>query len=467
MKKYSIYILIIMALCSCVGEEIPAHETQPSLTDRQLTLVMQIPGTNAPVTFAYSPSGENEVRTVDILVFKVDSKGEHYYKHIPVRSIRDDNNTTKKVDIALEAIDTRLILLANVNHLFTEEMTYLLENDAKSGDVTKEIILDRFMFDFKEQWKAGDHAGNAFPMYGESGIVPAKSAAVNEIKMIRAIARIDIANDARNAGWSIDSVYVFNTNDKGFVAPSFDKRGTILETPHVPSAAKANAKSFGYLFVPNAGTTTLSMEREIYVAEDMQDSGTPTSIVLRILHEGKKPQYYRVDLKGTDGELMPLLRNYRYRIFITGITGDGYLTAEEAATAAKRTPISSEVEIDELGLEKIIFNDQYKLGVSELQVAFHADGSWMGMEPGETSYSLKVYTTYSNWSVSMDESLAAWLKFDGSNGDGLNAEFPASCHSLGLIAEANTSGLHRSGTIYLRAGTLRFAITVLQNGNSR
>jgi hypothetical protein len=209
------------------------------------------------------------------------------------------------------------------------------------------------------------------------------------------------------------------------------------------------------------------MEREIYVAEDMQDSGKPTSIVLRILQDGKKPQYYCVDLKGADGELMPLLRNYRYRIFITGITGDGYPTAEEAATATKRASISSEVEIDELGLGKIIFNGQYKLGISELQAAFQADGSWNGMEPGETSYLFKVYTTYPNWSVSMDEDLATWLKLEGANNDSPNVEFPASCHSLRLVAEPNTSGQHRSGTIQLRAGTLRFTITILQDGNNK
>jgi hypothetical protein len=425
---------------------------------------MQIPGTNAPVTYAYSSSGENEVQTVDILVFKVDSKGEHYYKHIPVRSIRQDNNTTKKVDIALEAIDTRLVLLANASHLFTEEMMYLLENDARSDDVTKEDILSRFVFDFNKPWKADDYTGNAFPMYGESGIIQAKSVTVSEIKMIRAIARIDIASEARNTGWTIDSVYVFNTNNKGFVAPSFDKKGAAVETPHIPSAARANTKGFGYLFVPNAGTTTLSMEREIYITEDMQDGQEPTTIVLRILHEGKKPQYYRVDLKGADGELIPVLRNYRYRIFITGITGEGYPTAEEAATSAKRPSISSEVEINELGLGKIIFNDQYKLGVSEVQVCFHADGSWEGIN-GETSYSLKVYTTYPNWTASMDESMATWLTFDGSNGDGLEMEFPASSHSLGLTVAPNLSGHFRSGTIYLRAGTLLQAITILQDGN--
>ncbi|GHT27542.1 hypothetical protein AGMMS49574_00180 [Bacteroidia bacterium] len=465
MKKYSIYILIIMALCSCVGEEIPTHVTPPTPTDRQLTLIMQIPGTNAPVTYAYSPSGENEVQTVDILVFKVDSTGEHYYKHIPVRSIRQDNNTTKKVDIALEAIDTRLILLANVSHLFTEEMMYLLENDARSGDVTKEDILDRFVFDFNKPWKADDHTGNVFPMYGESGVVQAKSVTVNEIKMIRAIARIDIANEAHNAGWTIDSVYVFNTNNKGFVAPSFDKRGIAVETPHVPSAARANTKGFGYLFAPNAGTTTLSMEREIYITEDMQDGQESTTIVLKILHEGKKPQYYRVDLKGADGELIPILRNYRYRIFITGIRGEGYPTAEEAVTATKLPSISSEIEINELGLGKIIFNDQYKLGVSEVKVSFRADGSWEGINGETSSYSLKVYTTYSNWTASMDESMATWLTFDGANGDGLKMEFPASSHSLGLTVAPNPSGHFRSGTIYLRAGTLLQAITILQEGN--
>ncbi|MDR2496241.1 MAG: BACON domain-containing protein [Tannerellaceae bacterium] len=468
MKKYSIALISLLSfitLFSCAGEEI-LHDAQPGgsyANDnlKHLTLTLHIPGTNAPATFSYSAIDENDVKTVDILVFKSSSAGEHYYKHLHVSNVRNNQTTTSKsIDIDLDAIDARLVLLANVSYLFDNEMNSRLENDSAMGNVSKQSILDRFVFDFSN-FSTGNIADSdyAFPMYGESDLISANSTVVPEIKMIRAIARVDIAASAHIDGWNIDSVYVFNIKDKGFVAPSFGTRGNITETPRVPIDAKPGTRSFS--FRPNAGVTTPAMEREIYITEDAQSQGSPTCIVLKINKADSRPQFYCAKIQDANGGLLPILRNYRYRITITGISGEGYDSAEEAAVMPSSL-VSSEVETDELGLENIVFNSDHKLGVSVLHVNFRADGLSSSIDAGSKA-SIKVFTTYTNWSVTADASMADWLSIEGA--DGLKAERPASSRSLELIAQPNSSGQPRYGRIYIKSGTLRQEITISQDGN--
>jgi hypothetical protein len=458
---------MIWILSSCLSEEeLPVYvPPTPVTADRDLTVVIQIPGTHIPVTYAYPSIDENEIRTVDILVFKVDASGEHYYKHIFVPAVSQNNYTTKQLHIHLEPVDTRLIVLANIHHLFTSEMDYILQLDSIDGNVDKQSLMSQFVFNFTKPWNPYDYEGNdGFPMYGESKQVGADVKEVNDIKMIRAVTRIDIVNETRNSKFVIDSVYVFNTKNKGFVAPSFDSNGAILERPHIPSAAQVNTQAFGFEFTPNAGIVTPVMEREIYVTEDTQETDQPTSIILKLVYEDGRAHFYRVDMKDKEGFMLPIRRNYRYRIHLTEVLGAGYPTAREAADASGNLSLSSTVESTELGLTKIVFNDQYLLGVSLPELIFNADGSWAGKTPEELYYSLKVYTTYAEWSASWDEDLKNWLHPADKNITGLQVDYPASCLSLDITPLPNTTGETRTGEINLRAGTLQMNITVIQYG---
>jgi hypothetical protein len=478
MNRYYTFICLLLSLltlASCVGDEIffPDQSAGGKYDDnpgshatnaKQLTLNIHIPGTNAPVTFAYSELDENDVRTIDILVFKITSEGEYYYRHIPVNKIRNNNSTTNKsLDVTIDAIDARLILLANVRRLFTDEMNRQLRQDSITGNVEEQSILSRFEFNFIRPWTSQRfNDGEAFPMYGRSSIIPAASTTAGEIKMIRSIARIDIANSTPNAAWSIDSIYIVNSKNKGYVAPSFGSGGAIAEIPNIPVSAAPNAVSFSYPFTANAGVTTQSMEREIYITEDCQTSTThPTGIVLKVIKPGSKPQYYRADLKDSNGNLLPILRNYRYRIFITGISGNGYETVEEAAVRP-HSSVSSEVETDELGMGNIVFNDDHKFGVSAQHIHFNADGSHEQTADNHTTYVLKIFTTYINWSISADALLADWLAIDGSNN--LEAEHPSDARAINLAVAANPSATPRCGRLYLKSGALRQEITITQDG---
>ncbi|MDR1646173.1 MAG: hypothetical protein LBS05_10220 [Tannerellaceae bacterium] len=465
MNKLTIILLLTVLFFSCVDDErtvdqvLPVTPTVPVARDKNVVLTMRIPGTYLPVTYAYSENDENEIRTVDVLAFRIDSTGkEFYYKHIRVPAIMQDNGETKKVEFRLDLVDSRLVVLANVQNLFTWEMEERLLADSIAGNVTKENVMKRFVFEVTEP--VGRQM-EPFPMYGESDILRSSDQMADDIKMIRAITRIDILNSITDNRMTIDSVYLLHTKNKGYVAPGFNSEGAIVGTPHVPADARPNA-AFGYKFTPNSTGSVAAMEREIYITEDGQDSDQPTMIVLKISQEGRPSQYYRVDMLGNDGQLLPILRNNRYRIHLTKIMGDGYASVEAAADVPKPS-LSSTIDANELGISTVVFNDRYKLGASASKVFFNADGSWEGQKAGETLYSLKIHTTYSGWSVSRltDES-TGWLNLADVNPESGPANFPASCFELNMKVTPNTTGKNRSGKIRLTAGTLHLDINVTQ-----
>ncbi|MDR2811277.1 MAG: hypothetical protein LBB84_12120 [Tannerellaceae bacterium] len=461
MNKLTIILLFATLFFSCVDDERLINPTvEPVVKDKNVVLTMQIPGTYLPVTYAYSENDENEIRTVDVLIFRVDESGnEYYYKHIRIPTIAQNNGNTKKVQFRLEFMDSRLLVLANVRNLFTGEMEDRLRTDSVAGHVTKDEVMKRFVFDMTKPF--GEEK-EPFPMYGESDILRSSDTTVGEIKMTRSITRIDVVNSISDYKVRIDSIYFLQTKNKGAVAPGFNEKGEIVGTANVPSEAQPNTHAFGYKFVQNAGNVSPAMEREIYIAEDGQDTNTPTIIILKIACEDRPAQFYRVDMLNKDGELLPILRNYRYRLNILKIAGNGYPTI--AAAAAVPTPsLSSTVETNELGISSVVFNDQYKLGVSTTDIVFKADGSWDGKTNNEIVYSLKVYTTYSGWSVTWEgNELAGWLNLMDVDMKKGTMDFPASRLELNMKVEPNTTGGTRQGKIKLTAGMLHLEINVVQ-----
>ncbi|MDR1918344.1 MAG: hypothetical protein LBQ65_01710 [Tannerellaceae bacterium] len=459
MKQYSISLLLAMLFFSCVDEEQTIRPVDPLAKDKEVVLTMHIPGTHLPVTYAYSEADENDIRTVDALIFRVDSAGnEAYYRHITIPAINNEGGNTKKVQLRMDLIDARIIVLANVRDLFTPEMKGRLRADSIAGNASKDRVLKRFVFEMNEPI---GRQKEAFPMYGESEVIRSSEHAAKEIKMIRAITRIDIINGLLDSKVEIDSIYLFQTKNKGYVAPGFDDKGAIIGTANMPESAAANLQKFGYKFVQNAGTASPAMEREIYLTEDSQESDAPTVIVLKILHQDAAPQFYRVDMLDKDGDLLPILRNYRYRINIMKITSGGYPTAEAAAAVSKPS-LSSTVETNELGISTVVFNDQYKLGVSTTELVFKADGSWEGQLPGEAYYSLKVHTTYSGWTAAWEGGEpAGWLNVAEARGE-TSVDFPATSLALHIKPQPNTTGKTRVGRIKLTAGTLQIIVNLTQ-----
>jgi hypothetical protein len=429
-------------------------------------LTLHIPGTNVPIVYSGDVINENDIETLDILVFKIEDNGEHFFQHIPVSTGITNNGSSKKLSVKLQplSVPVRLLVLANVSHLFTPDILNVLKSDSISGNVEKIWILNRFVFDFNEPWNLNKSEGRearAFPMYGESEKINTSSPEFADINMRRSVVRIDIGIGSETL--EIDSVYLFNTPNKGFVAPQFDKNGVIIEIPHVPAHTIDN-KGFAYKFIPALNDKGRIMEKMIYTTEDMQDVPTPTIIVVKARHNGGKYNYYRVDMLNKEEEMIPLLRNNRYRLNITNINGSGYASPEEALNAP--TDVESQLEATVLDIHEYVSNDQYLMGVSIGKIMFNWDGSWAGALPEEKAFHLLVYTSYPQWSVHWIDEEPDWVEIEDENGNTITGTetFPSNATSLYIrILSPNTSGKMRTAKFKLATGTLRKEITVTQD----
>jgi hypothetical protein len=399
---------------------------------------------------------------MDILVFKVSECGEYYAGHIPISNITRASESIRTCNVKLQLFDARLVILANARGMFTPALQESLSNDSVVGTVDKKTVLERFQFYFTEPWNVGDVAGaevKAFPMYGESDVIDSLAQEVGAIQMIRSVARIDVnigTNDVL-----LDSVFVYHAKNHVYLAPFFDDRGMIIESPHIPADALSNPRPFGYKFENTEKGLTPTMTRKIYLAEDGQSSSSPTVLVVKTVGQGRPAYYYRVDMRNSSGDLIPILRNCRYLVRITEITGVGYLTADEAAAAPANT--NSTVEADEVEINEIEFNAQYYIGVNQGVIPFRWDGSWEGQ--GEDAYfTLNVLTTYFSWSAQWDPvNFSGWLHITGSEGVSI-MQFPASVTNLKIrVLQPNETGVPRSGNILLKAGTLSKNIIITQD----
>lgn len=449
------HLFILLSSCLSEEKETGVRPSPPVDEARSLTLTIQIPGTSIPVTYALNPDAENAIQTIDVLVFRVADDGVFFHEHIPVEKVIQPGtlSSIKQFGLTLEDIDARLVVLANVRHLFNNSLLTLLD-EATQKEYTKEEVMSYFIFDFSMPWNTGQLPGDIlpFPMYGESDIIRRTDTGSDEIKMKRSICRIDIGVASAGA-FEIDSVFIFYANNKGYVAPAFDSYGTILEKPNIPSSTSANTKYFTYKYEANNEKGMNLMESTIYITEDTQNSEKPTTLVIKASQQGADMQYYRINLKDKEGYSIPFIRNYRYRIVVTGISGEGYLSAREAAEAP--TSLPSLIDANELELRAVEFNDHYLLGLGTDYILLE----------DEKAFTLDVYTTYNCWSAAWkDGQTPSWIGWTNTNGENAgNGEtvFSSAVTALGLkITENPLPEVVYRATLIIRAGTLAREVTI-------
>lgn len=461
------YLLLSSLFFSCVADEHEIKIPDTKEEERELLVTIQIPGTNVPITYRdISETEENEIRTLDVLVF-CDGKGDDYfYKHVSIPALTEDNGTVKSFKMKLKSMDAKLVVLANVHDLFTPAMEDQLSIDSLHANVSKEIIMRRFVFSYT--YPKGE-SRMPFPMYGESEAVSGEVSNVDEIRMTRSVARIDIGI-ADNCPFTIDSVYIFNSKDKGYVSPSFSQSGSILEEPWVPHNAVPYASPIGYAFKGNSlKGNTVMMERTIYITEDTQRTNKPTVVVVKVVQPNTTPVYYRIHMQEPDESFIPIRRNYRYKICIIDASETGYSSAKEAAEAT--ASLHTVIESNELDIREIVVDetDRYMLGVSTSEVVFNADGTWAEKNNNENVYILKIHTTYPRWTASWNaRDFEGWLTLPGnSNENGIvRMENPSSIRTILIKPTTNNTEKERSGSITLTAGTLTLEVKLIQKGKS-
>lgn len=302
-------------------------------------------------TYALDDGEETELKDVDVLVYIADGGDwKFHYRTVgeigPVTPTGDGGGTAQiEVKIRPTQVDSRLVIIANARQQLNaypfvagESLTVLQENLVyELGEGERWLAnLDGATDDYAPlpMWAEHPVAGG---INGGTKILP------GDINLLRSLARVDVLADAVAADFTLDRVYVYNSNRNGLIIPGVDSTG-----PSLPSVLLTNDNDvLDYEVI-----TGNKLEGEIYLFE--ADAGTgdgtfpPDPDATALVIEGRfygnaTPYFYRIDFKDVGNTaLIPLLRNYRYRVNITTANYDegGELTKEDAFGAASLERIS-------------------------------------------------------------------------------------------------------------------------------
>jgi uncharacterized protein (TIGR02145 family) len=454
--------------------------------DRLVTLALSVPA--SPASRGLTTDEESEVKSIDVLLFKVDATEYFYY-----RAIGDiDPVTGKKFSVKLPGGTWNVVVLANAGQAFdklVDPHKSLLAPAKTAPDVSivaRREVLEHLVLQLNDEtkkWPEGTFAG--IPMWGYYNALVINSstpATAATIDLTRAIARVNVSvvddDDLDEydvtAVFSLASVHLYNYNRAGSIAPAAINGAGYDGTQWSGSEATLpNLPALG-LLVDNATPLKVTgpldynvppaqkhdYSGEIYTFEAAAGTGTSlstnTCLVIGGNYNGEL-SYYRVDFAKSDGTYLSLLRNHSYNVKIKEVFAAGYASIDEAFDN-KPSNIKVEIDEDDGTIGHVVFNEQNFLGASTGEITVPANA--------KTGYGFTANTdVFDGWEITgtsvTDEPHAgfdvSWITgitpASGSAGGTTNVTFNAS---------ENTSGARRVGYIHLQAGRLHLAVKVTQ-----
>jgi len=441
-------------------------------------------------TMAGATNKEDEVQSIDILIFDASNTTEVFLERVVVNAsdiTHDFSSNPSKVTFSAKltatTTETRIVLVAN------EPVTMNLEK----GVTTKLEVMQGLIRTSTDKWPAdGANTGGyrAIPMYGETSKIDkiTPSVSIPAINLTRMLARIDIINSA--SGFLLEEVYLVNYNTTGYVAPAWDADGQLINDTSDPINVPGDGgKQTGVesneriSYVITNGVKDYRYEGEIYTYEapaaidaannsdgSPNDDSTDRKDAVCLIVKGKidngTSSYYRIDfLTGEKDEAvyMALKRNYKYIIDITDASGTGYPSPEEAL-AAYRTMTNMSVRLIAYNRDKvsdIVYNGQYMLGVSESEINVS--------QYEHTEYKIDVFTDNpEGWEATILSTPGSdWLKFSDGTQDGNTNPVTGNANVDGEVllkipyyrADVDSE---RTATVVLTAGRLTQEIKITQ-----
>jgi hypothetical protein len=459
--------------------------TCPTAGDGTVLLQIRMPEmakTRATQTSIPAKTNEYDIDHLDVLVFadKGGANDTFLYATTPTSEVADSGNPATRIFVlpirkSDSGVKQRLVLIANLE----TEVAALIEQYLSGEDSTtveKTEALSLLTFAHK------DWHGGGLPMWGESTgaiITPSSTgSAFGNIDMLFSVARIEAAvngnSDLSKAGtldnFRFKQFQIKNRLKFGYAAPqdgsgyangkvtspsvpSSNEKTTLTESPYTVGSGVSYYSAIGY--AQEINNSELSNDEGLYVliggqyvepGETVEDS-TPVT-------------WYRVDLydrSAADPQTakLDILRGHRYMINITGVTGSGYDTPEEAAesyTSKMNAEVTvwngNNLEVDPAG--------QYKLNISESEWNFNG----LARTDADTNNKVTISTDYKDgWVASIKDTAGNdinWLTLSQASGDADEVS------EVSINVLAYNSQIPRRGHITVEAGKWSYVINVSQ-----
>lgn len=477
----SFYLLTLLAtvwLAGCMQEEFDAT---PPIAGNGVRFTLTVPDAGIPSVSSRTMVGtgvankEDEVRTVDILVFDTSRSPAVFLEWVKGTGVTQDlanNISTVNFSAILSPTTTSACIVVVANKQLSD-----IVSGFTPKATTKDEVLEALIHTQTGGWPADGSTTDGYtpiPMYGEKEVTKLEPSInpIIGISMKRMLARIDIRNSASN--FTLEEVYLANYDTTGYVAPAWNANGEIIvstsdATPKIPANSVKQTGELLALKYPVNGNT---FDGEIYAFESLaavdaaQDGAASRKDAVCLIVKGKigngESTFYRIDFtKAGDVDepvgYFPLKRNYKYIVSITKALGIGYSSIGEAL--ASYTVMSNlKVRLIHYNRDKVkdvVYNGQYMLGVGEPEVNV--------AQYQNNGYVVDVFTDVpGGWKASVTEG-SDWLKFGGEATTASGIENDDTQLTLRIPYFNNgTIGATRTATVTLTAGRLTHEIKVVQ-----
>lgn len=457
-------------LSSCQDDDIQP----PDANTRMLTFSVKVPGSSSgPSTYALSTTDENEVKTIEILLFN--TSGNYVYQPIYSNVIATDalDSKIKTFSIKVPEGTYNMVVLANSRLPLSNILGLINVNDTKASVLSKLVITNN------SRWNTSAGTGGyiPIPMWGEisSITVNASTPTNNPVTLVRMLSKIDVALTHVNAtnNFKLKSIRLYNYNNVGLITPLAANWNSSLTTVTDASVPATSSLALGPLLYDGTSITTtdISSIGEIYAFEAIKGTSatlaSATCLVIGgIYGSDTQPTYYRIDFAQTTSSTtyLALLRNYNYKVNITAVSGPGLSTPTDAFNSR---PVNIKAEIlqwNDAQLTNIVVDGQYMLGVSQGEFSLPRNERTASNDDN----SLLVKTDYpSGWVVDKivdaGNTAISWLSLVSTSGTAITSGVSGSTTTTKLKLTENTSGSARVGFIHLKAGRLTYVVKVTQD----
>lgn len=480
MKQIFFYILpLLLVLIGCrddyeEGDHFPVSKEGKVQVPFSISMPAQL-----PKTYALDENDENEVRSIDILAFKVNGNDETfaYRAQADQGSIVDDGVNNKKkfvVTLFKDGSQTyRFVALANAK----DELDNTFAGGITVG-TSKDAIMQQLQLTGINKWNVNNGTAGylPIPMWGETpnSIIIQDNTTITDLKLLRMVAKMNVKIDPSISenSFALSSVSLYNYYSSGRIVPDAENllsgsSSTVEKPTVIGTTTKGPIDYEGSSIVTNNSIINNIYTFESVVPKTASEVNLSkvTTLVLGGKYNGStEVSYYRVDI-ANGKTYLDILRNHLYTINITKVKSAGYGTKEDAFNSR---PINIEAEVvvwDEAAIGNIEFDGQFMLAVSQ----------------GKFDFTKSAYTTFSDdntvsiktdyksndgsvqgWKVTsiIDDSgnpINDWLKTSVNKGDANVTT------DMQLILTENNSGANRLGYITISAGRLTYKIEVRQS----
>lgn len=502
MRIKTILLLFIgsVVLHGCVTENTEVIPNERA--SETVSFKISIPAGSQPKSRALSTADEYAVSDVSVLAFnKTDKKFKGRYSGRIVSGPTQISGASASMtfEVSLPQGDLDLMIVANAN-------TMLNNCSALTVGTPQATIEEALTMSMGTSgWNSASGSPTLMPMWGyvKSVNVP-DNFPLSTIYLTRMVAKVDVllggtlvdGSNVPTGDFLLKEVYVYNYAEQGRLIPNTDEatnggfnwtavnQSNLADnlTPSLPAGytkADIDTERLSYTLA----SPYQSLTNTIYLFEAPKgvkpESGSDTywgntCLVVGGSYDDHATTYYRIDFaqRSDEGSVttynyLNILRNNSYTVTITGVSGDGHGSPEEAVESAPTNITATILDWNNHNITTIVTDGIYMLGVSqgrfELSAAAHTTSS--------DDNHLTIVTNHSGgWSATVwaDEagetalpngsSGQAWLRLSSASGNG---NYPNG-NPIQLILDPNGPEGDREAYIHILAGQLNYIVKVTQ-----